>query len=158
MIHDRPMDVCMRNLWQKAERGKIIDSESTTRFPQASCFEKSMRSVPEIWGCMCVCVCVCVNSTSGGERSLATPTYQGKLTLVFLPLGAAVNKIKSATLTLPSAQERPLAHLHPTFPGGACTTYLLGVPMVQENGMRNPIPVQPRKTQRNYLVAILQKY
>jgi len=50
-----------------------------------------------------VCVCVCVNSTSGGERSLTTPAYQGRLALVFLPLGAAVNKIKSATLTLPNA-------------------------------------------------------
>jgi hypothetical protein len=53
--------------------------------------------------CVCVCVCVCVNSTSGGERSLATPAYQGRLALVLLPLGAAVNKIKSATLTLPNA-------------------------------------------------------
>ncbi len=50
-----------------------------------------------------VCVCVCVNSTSGGERSLATPAYQGRLALVLLPLGAAVNKIKGATLTPPSA-------------------------------------------------------
>ena len=48
-------------------------------------------------------MCVCVNSTSGGERSLATPAYQGRLALVSLPLGAAVNKIKSATLTLPNA-------------------------------------------------------
>ena len=47
--------------------------------------------------------CVCVNSTSGGERSLATPAYQGRLALVPLPLGAAVNKIKGATLTPPSA-------------------------------------------------------
>ena len=46
---------------------------------------------------------VCVNSTSGGERSLATPAHQGRLALVFLPLGAAANKIKSATLTLPNA-------------------------------------------------------
>jgi hypothetical protein len=46
---------------------------------------------------------VCVNSTSGGERSLATPAYQGRLALVLLPLGAAVNKIKGATLTPPSA-------------------------------------------------------
>ena len=46
---------------------------------------------------------VCVNSTSGGERSLATPAYQGRLALVPLPLGAAVNKIKGATLTPPSA-------------------------------------------------------
>jgi hypothetical protein len=51
----------------------------------------------------CVCVCVCVNLTSGGERSLATPAYQGRLALIFLPLGAAVNKIKSATRTLPNA-------------------------------------------------------
>jgi hypothetical protein len=47
-------------------------------------------------------VCVCVNLTSGGERSLATPAYQGRLALIFLPLGAAVNKIKSATLALPN--------------------------------------------------------
>jgi hypothetical protein len=68
------------------------------------------------------CVCVCVNSTSGGERSPATPAYQSKLTFVFLPLGAAVNKIKSAALTLPSAQGRPLARLHPTFPKKKCST------------------------------------
>ena len=64
--------------------------------------------------------CVCVNLTSGGERSLATTAYQGRLALVFLPLGAAVNKIKSATLTLPSARGRPRAHLHPTFPRNNC--------------------------------------
>ncbi len=51
MICACPMDVCTRNLWQKTERGKITGSESATRFPQASCFEKPTRSVPEIWGC-----------------------------------------------------------------------------------------------------------
>jgi hypothetical protein len=50
MIHVCPMDVCMRNLWQKVERGKITGSESATRFLQASCFKKPMRSVPETWG------------------------------------------------------------------------------------------------------------
>ncbi len=69
-----------------------------------------------------MCVCVCVNSTSGGGRSLATPAYQGRLALVSLPLGAAVNKIQSATLTLPSAQGRPLARLYPTFPRNRCST------------------------------------
>jgi hypothetical protein len=43
------MDVRMRNLMQKAERGKITGSESTNRFPQVSCFEKPTHSVPEIW-------------------------------------------------------------------------------------------------------------
>ncbi len=52
MICFCPMDACTRNLRHKAERGKITGSESTTRFPQASCFEKPMRSVPEIWGRM----------------------------------------------------------------------------------------------------------
>ncbi len=46
-----PMDVCTRNLWQKAEGGKITGSEFATRFPRASCFEKPTHSVPEIWGC-----------------------------------------------------------------------------------------------------------
>jgi hypothetical protein len=50
VIRDCPMDVRMRNLWQKAERGKNNGSESTTRFPRASCFEKPTRSVPETWG------------------------------------------------------------------------------------------------------------
>jgi hypothetical protein len=52
MICIRLMDVCTRNLQQKAERGKITGGESTTRFPKASCFKKPTRSVPEIWGCM----------------------------------------------------------------------------------------------------------
>ena len=51
MIRVCPMDVCARNLWQKAERGKITGSESATRFQRASEFEKSMHSVPETWGC-----------------------------------------------------------------------------------------------------------
>jgi len=75
--------------------------------------------------CVCVCVCVCVNSTSEGSeggRSLATPAYQGRLALVSLPLCAVVNKIKSATLPIPSAQGRPLARLHPTFPRNCCST------------------------------------
>ncbi len=42
----------MRNLWQKAKMGKKTGSESTTRFLQASCFEKTMHSVPETWGGM----------------------------------------------------------------------------------------------------------
>ncbi len=46
------MDVCIRNLRQKAEKGKLTGSEATTRFPQASFFEKSTRAVPETWGCM----------------------------------------------------------------------------------------------------------
>jgi hypothetical protein len=50
MIRNCPMDFCMRNLWQKAERGKKTGSESTTRFPQASCFKKTTHSVPESWG------------------------------------------------------------------------------------------------------------
>jgi hypothetical protein len=52
MICVRPTNVCTRNLWQKAERGKITSSKSTTRFLRASCFKKPTRSVPEIWGRM----------------------------------------------------------------------------------------------------------
>jgi hypothetical protein len=33
MTHDRPTDVCMRNLWQKVERGKNAGTNSCTRFP-----------------------------------------------------------------------------------------------------------------------------
>ena len=52
MIRIRPMDICTRNLWQKAERGKNTSSESTTMLTRASCFEKPTDSVPEIWGRM----------------------------------------------------------------------------------------------------------
>ncbi len=47
-----PMDIRSRNLRQKAEKGKFTGSEATTRFPQATCFEKPMHSVPETWGRM----------------------------------------------------------------------------------------------------------
>jgi hypothetical protein len=51
MICNCPTDIHMRNLRQKAERGTKTSSQSTTtRVPRASCFEKSMRSVLEIWG------------------------------------------------------------------------------------------------------------
>jgi hypothetical protein len=46
------MDVHSRNLRQKAEKGKFTGSEATTRFPQASFFEKPTRSLPETWGRM----------------------------------------------------------------------------------------------------------
>ncbi len=49
MIRACPLDSHTRNLRQKAERGKITGSESSTRFPWASCFEKLTRSVPETW-------------------------------------------------------------------------------------------------------------
>jgi hypothetical protein len=40
MTCDRPTDICMRNLRQKAERGKNAGTNSCTRFPRASCFKK----------------------------------------------------------------------------------------------------------------------
>jgi hypothetical protein len=52
MICIRPMNIHIRNLRRKAERGKIAGSEFTTMFPQTSCFKKPTRSVPEIWGLM----------------------------------------------------------------------------------------------------------
>jgi hypothetical protein len=59
--------------------------------------------------------CVCVYSTSKGEETLATPAFQGRLALVPLPLGAAVNKIKDATLHHPALREGPYMLLHPHF-------------------------------------------
>jgi hypothetical protein len=59
----------MRNLRQKAERGKITGSESTTRFPQVSCCEKPTRSVPEIWGHMYNILARSDNGTRNGTRS-----------------------------------------------------------------------------------------
>ncbi len=52
LIRVCPTNVCTRYLRQKVERGKITNSESTTRFPRASCFEEPMHSVPESWGRM----------------------------------------------------------------------------------------------------------
>ena len=69
MICVCPKDVCMRNLWQKAERGEITSSESTTRFPQVSCFEKPIRSVPEIWGHMYDVPARTAKGTRNGTRT-----------------------------------------------------------------------------------------
>jgi hypothetical protein len=52
MICVCPMDVCMRNLWQKAQQGKKTGTNSNTRFPRASCFEK-MRDVCQKYECTC---------------------------------------------------------------------------------------------------------
>ncbi len=49
---DCPTDVCMRNLWQKAERGKNAGTNSCTRFPRASCFKK-MHFVCQKYGGAC---------------------------------------------------------------------------------------------------------
>ncbi len=80
MTWDCPMDVCMRNLQQKAERGKNASTNSCTRFPRASYIEKTCD--------------VCKKY------------------------------------------------------GDACTTWYLEYKRYK-NGMRNQIPVQPRKVQRN---------
>jgi hypothetical protein len=61
-------------------------------------------------------MCVCVKLTSGGAKTLATPAYQGRLSPVSLPQGAAVNEIKSVILKLPCAKGRPFARLHPLIP------------------------------------------
>ena len=53
------------------------------------------------------CVLLCFESLI----HLRCPAYQGRLALVSLPQGAAVNKIKSATLTLPSAWGGPFVCL-----------------------------------------------
>ncbi len=63
------MDVCTRNLWQKAEKGKFTGSEATVRFPQASCFKKPMRSVPETWGIMYDVLARSANGTRNGTRN-----------------------------------------------------------------------------------------
>jgi hypothetical protein len=64
-----PTDVCTRNLWQKAEKGKFTGSEATTTFPRACCFEKPMRSVPETWGCMYDVLARSANGTRNGMRN-----------------------------------------------------------------------------------------
>jgi hypothetical protein len=52
MICNCLMDVCMRNLSQRAERGKKAGTNSCTRFPRASCFEK-MHHVCQRYGGTC---------------------------------------------------------------------------------------------------------
>ncbi len=64
-----PTDVPIRNLQQKAEKGKFTGSEATTRFPRASCFEKPMRSVPEIWGRMYDVLPWSANGRRNGTRN-----------------------------------------------------------------------------------------
>ncbi len=64
-----PMDVCIRNLQRKAERGKITSGESTTSIPQASCFEKPTRSVPEMWGRMYNVLARSAKDTKNGTRN-----------------------------------------------------------------------------------------
>jgi hypothetical protein len=53
----------------KAETGKFTISEATTRFPQATCFEKPTRSVPEIWGCMYNVLAWSANGTRNWTRN-----------------------------------------------------------------------------------------
>ncbi len=52
MICDRLLDIPMRNLRQKAERGKKAGTYPCTRFPQVSCFEKT-RHVCHKYGGTC---------------------------------------------------------------------------------------------------------
>ncbi len=69
MICIHPTDVHFRNLWQKAEKGKITGSESTARFPRVFCFKKPMRSVPEIWGRMYDVPAWSAKGTRNGTRN-----------------------------------------------------------------------------------------
>ncbi len=53
MTYNCPMDIRMRNLWQKAEWGKNAGTNSCTRFPQASYFKKT-RNVCQKYGGACM--------------------------------------------------------------------------------------------------------
>jgi hypothetical protein len=53
MIRDHPTDVHTRNLRKKAERGKNAGTNSSTRFPRASYFEK-MCKVCQKYGGACM--------------------------------------------------------------------------------------------------------
>ncbi len=64
-----PTDVCTRNPWQKAEKGRFTGSEVTTRFPWAFCFKKPTCSVPETWGCMYKVLAWSANGTRNGTRN-----------------------------------------------------------------------------------------
>jgi hypothetical protein len=59
----------IRNLRQKAEKGKFTGSEATTRFPRASCFEKPMCSGPETWGRMYDILARSANGTRNRTRN-----------------------------------------------------------------------------------------
>ncbi len=50
MICGCPTDICMRNLRQKMAMGKKTGSESTTRVPRASCFEKTCDVCQKLGG------------------------------------------------------------------------------------------------------------
>ncbi len=52
VTHNCPMDVRMRKVWQKAERGKNAGTNSCTRFPRASYFKKT-RHVCQKYGGAC---------------------------------------------------------------------------------------------------------
>ncbi len=69
MIRVCPTDILTRNLRQKAKREKITGSESTTRFPRASYFEKPPFSVPEIWGHMHDVPACSAKGTGNGMRN-----------------------------------------------------------------------------------------
>ncbi len=55
---------------KRQKRENFTGSESTTRFPRASCFKKPMHSVPEIWGCMYDILAQSANGTRNGTRNL----------------------------------------------------------------------------------------
>ncbi len=52
MIFNRLTNVCMRNLQEKGEQGKNAGTNSGTRFPQESYFEKT-RNVCQEYGGTC---------------------------------------------------------------------------------------------------------
>ncbi len=56
--------------FSKRQKGEnFTGSESTTRFPRASCFKKPTCSVPEIWGRMYDVLAQSANGTRNGTRN-----------------------------------------------------------------------------------------
>jgi hypothetical protein len=83
----------MRNLRQKAERGKITGSESTIRFLQASCFKKRMLSVPDIWGRMYNVLARSAKGTKNrDEKSDSHAAKKGAKELVISNFAKTLNK------------------------------------------------------------------
>jgi hypothetical protein len=50
MIHDCPMDICMRNLRRKAEQGK--KTGFLYQVPTSVLLQENVSCVPQIWGRM----------------------------------------------------------------------------------------------------------
>ena len=107
--------------------------------------------------CMGKCACVLTRPPEEEDHWPLLPINKAGWHSSPSAVVAAVNKFKIATLTLPSAQGRPLTCLHPTFPRKCCSTDTWSHTKLQSSSLSSTIAGPARALRREEQAPLLRQ-